>query len=161
MDAHERIVVDTDRSRLDVALIHAFLAEESYWARGIPLDVVQRAIEHSLCFGLYEGARQIGFARVITDRATFAYVSDVFVVASHRGRGHSKRLMSEVMAHPELQGLRRWMLITQDAQGLYERSGFTLAARPERIMERHDPDVYRPRGSSSRSTEIAGSQVRR
>jgi GNAT superfamily N-acetyltransferase len=151
MDVHERIVVDTDRSRLDVALVHAYLAEESYWARGIPRDVVERAIEHSLCFGLYEGARQIGFARVITDRATFAYVSDVFVVASHRCRGHSKRLMAEVMAHPELQGLRRWMLITHDAHGLYEQSGFTPAAHPERMMERHDPDVYRSDSGSSRA----------
>lgn len=141
----EQIVIDTDKSRLDLPLIHAFLSEESYWASGVPLEVVQRAVEHSLCFGVYEGGTQIGFARVITDRTTFAYLADVFIVASHRGRGLSKRLMAAVMAHPELQGLRRWMLITRDAHGLYAQSGFTACAKPDRIMERHDPDVYRRR----------------
>jgi len=142
MNEHEQISIDTDSSRLNVAMIHAFLSQESYWAQGVPLEVVQRAIDNSLCFGLYEGERQIGFARVITDQATFAYLADVFIVASHRGRGHSKRLMTAVMAHPELQGLRRWMLMTRDAHGLYAQNGFTQCARPDRIMERHDPDVY-------------------
>lgn len=139
----EQIAIDTDTSRLDVALIHAFLAEQSYWAANVPREVVQRAIDHSLCFGVYEGARQVGFARVITDRATFAYLADVFIVESHRGRGLSKKLMDAIVAHPDLQGLRRWMLATRDAHSLYAQYGFRPLAAAERVMERHDPDVYR------------------
>lgn len=139
----EQIAIDTDTSRLDVALIHAFLAEQSYWAANVPREVVQRAIDHSLCFGVYEGGRQVGFARVITDRATFAYLADVFIVESHRGRGLSKKLMDAIVAHPDLQGLRRWMLATRDAHALYAQYGFRPLAAAERVMERHDPDVYR------------------
>ena len=141
MKAAGPIVVDTDPARLDLALVHGFLAA-SYWARGIPFEVVERSIRHSLCFGLYEGAAQLGFARVITDRATFAYLADVFVVDSHRGRGLGKLLMDAVVAHPELQGLRRWMLATRDAHGLYAQYGFTALPAPERFMQRHDPEVY-------------------
>lgn len=141
MNAPGPIVVDTDPARLDLAVIHSFLAA-SYWARGIPLEVVERSIRHSLCFGLYEGHVQIGFARVVTDRATFAYLADVFVLDSHRGRGLSRRLMDAVVAHPELQGLRRWMLATRDAHGLYAQYGFTALATPEPFMQRHDPGVY-------------------
>jgi GNAT superfamily N-acetyltransferase len=147
LNAPGPIVVDSDPARLDLAVVHGFLAA-SYWARGIPLAVVERAIRHSLCFGLYEGPAQIGFARVITDRATFAYLADVFVLDSHRGRGLSKRLMDAVVAHPELQGLRRWMLATRDAHGLYAQYGFTAIAAPEPFMQRHDPDVYARAGGA-------------
>ena len=135
------IAIDTDKSRLQIEVIHAFLAQ-SYWARGIPLAVVRAAIEGSLCFGVYDGTRQVGFARVITDGATFAYLADVFVLESHRGRGLALRLMDAVTSHPSLQGLRRWVLATQDAHGLYAKYGFTPLAAPERFMERHDPTVY-------------------
>jgi GNAT superfamily N-acetyltransferase len=140
------LAVDTDPRRLDIGLIHAFLAE-SYWAKGVPIDVVRRSIVHSLCFGLYEGERQVGFARVVSDRATFAYLADVFVVESHRGRGLARLLMKAVVTHPELQGLRRWMLATRDAHGLYERFGFTPLPAPERFMQLHDPEVYSGGGS--------------
>jgi GNAT superfamily N-acetyltransferase len=141
------IVVDTDASRLDVPAIHAFLAG-SYWAAGIPVEVVRRAIEGSLCFGLYDDDAQVGFARVITDFATFAYLGDVFVVESHRGRGLGTRLVAEIMAHPRLQGLRRWLLATRDAHALYAGVGFTPLSAPGRFMERHDPNVYAPRSSA-------------
>lgn len=139
--AHPSVVVDTDPERLDVPLIHRFLAD-SYWARGIPREVVERSIRGSFCFGLYEGRRQIGFARVVTDRATFAYLADVFVVASHRGRGLAKKLLAAIFAHPDLQGLRRWILATRDAHALYEGFGFRPLADPERFMELHDPGIY-------------------
>lgn len=135
------ISVDCDPARLDIALIHGFLAS-SYWARDIPMALLQSALEHSLCFGLYDGRQQIGFARVISDYATFAYLADVFVVEEYRGHGHSKLLMAAVMAHPRLQDLRRWMLVTRDAHALYAPFGFKALAAPERVMERHDPDVY-------------------
>ena len=134
--------ISTERARLDRDTIHGFL-RESYWARGIPREVVDRSIENALCFGLYDGERQVGFARVITDRATFAYLGDVFVLDSHRGRGLSKWLMEVVMGHPELQNLRRWSLATQDAHGLYERFGFRRPANPDRLMEIVDLDIYR------------------
>ena len=135
--------ISTDRARLDVALIHRWLSEDSYWAKGVPRDVVERSIENALCFGIYDGnGAQIGFARVITDKATFAYLADVFVLEAHRGKGLSKTLMAEILAHPELQDLRRWLLATWDAHGLYAQFGFTPLDRPERIMERRDPDVY-------------------
>ncbi|MBI3636361.1 MAG: GNAT family N-acetyltransferase [Candidatus Rokubacteria bacterium] len=135
------IEVTTDPSRLDLDVIHGFLAT-SYWARGIPRDVVARAIENSLCFGAFEGARQVGFARVVTDRATYAYVSDVFVLPTHRGRGVGKRLMTAIMTHPELQGLRRWILFTRDAHGLYRHYGFGESRHPERLMEILDDAPY-------------------
>ena len=142
IDTHaQAIVVTTDRSRLDVDTIHGFL-KTAYWSTGIPRDVVERAIEHSICFGAFEGDRQVGFARVITDRATFGYVSDVFVLESHRGRGVGKRLMSAIMSHPELQGLRRWTLFTRDAHGLYRHYGFGEGRHPERLMERFNEHPY-------------------
>jgi GNAT superfamily N-acetyltransferase len=134
--------IRTDRALLDVALIHDYLSRDSYWAKQVPRAVVERAIANSLCFGLYEAERQIGFARVVTDAATFGYLADVFIVASHRGRGLGRRLMQAVMAHPDLQGLRRFMLATRDAHGLYAQFGFAAPARPEVLMERHDPDIY-------------------
>lgn len=136
------IDIDCDPARLDVATIHAFL-RESYWAKDIPGEVVERAIRGSLCFGAYDGATQVGFARVITDRATFAYLADVFVVESHRGRGIAKQVMAAIDAHPDLQHLRRWMLATRDAHALYAQHGFRPLAAPERFMERHDPEIYR------------------
>jgi GNAT superfamily N-acetyltransferase len=128
------VAVSTDPERLDLDVIHGFLAG-SYWAAGIPRATVERALRHALCFGAYDGPRQVGFARVITDRATFAYVSDVFVLPSHRGRGVGKRLMAAIVAHPDLQGLRRWMLSTRDAHGLYRQFGFAPPRYPERLME--------------------------
>lgn len=136
--------ISTDPQRLDVALIHRWLSQESYWAPGIPRDAVERAIDGSLNFAVYHATQgQVGFARVISDRATFAYIADVFVIDAHRGQGLSKRLMEIILAHPELQGLRRWMLATRDAHGLYEQFGFTLPNVAGRLMERTDPDIYR------------------
>ncbi|HEX9983867.1 MAG TPA: GNAT family N-acetyltransferase [Thermoanaerobaculia bacterium] len=128
-------MITTDRSRLDIPLIHHWLATVSYWAREVPLQVVERAIANSLCFGAFDGEAQVGFARVITDYATFGYVADVFVLESHRGRGVGKELMRAIREHPELQGLRRWHLVTRDAHGLYEQFGFRPLADPERHME--------------------------
>jgi GNAT superfamily N-acetyltransferase len=135
-------VVSTDPARLDLDVIHGVL-RESYWSPGIPREVLMRAIQGSLSFGLYAASGgQVGFARVVTDRATFAYLADVFVVASERGRGLGKWLVSVIIAHPDLQGLRRWLLATRDASGLYAQFGFTPLRAPERFMERHDPGVY-------------------
>ncbi len=134
-------VVSTDLDRLDLVAIHRFLAA-SYWSPGLPLDVLTRAVAGSLCFGLYHGSEQVGFARVVTDQATFAYLCDVYVLESHRGRGLAKWLMEVVTNHPSLQGLRRFMLVTRDAHRLYEQVGFRPLARPERFMEAHRPDVH-------------------
>jgi GNAT superfamily N-acetyltransferase len=129
------ILVTTDPARLDLATIHAFLSG-SYWASGIPAEVVERSIRNSICFGAFDGSRQVGFARVISDRATFAYVADVFVLPAHRGRGVGKRLMETVVSHPALQGLRHWILFTRDAHGLYRQYGFGDPRYPERLMQR-------------------------
>jgi len=133
--------ISTDSDRLDLTAIHAYL-RESYWAAGIPREKVERSIRNSLPFGLYEGNTLIGFARVITDFATFAYVADVFVLPSHRGRGLGVWLMEVVRAHPGLQKLRRWVLATRDAHELYRKTGFT-EVDPGRFMKVLDPDVYR------------------
>jgi GNAT superfamily N-acetyltransferase len=133
--------VSDDPARLDVEAIHAFLSE-SYWAAGIPRDVVERSLRGSLCFGIYQGERQVGFARCVTDRATYAYLADVFVLPSHRGRGLSRWLMECIAAHPDLQDLRRWNLVTRDAHGLYAQHGFVPPRNPERYMEKLDGDVY-------------------
>ena len=129
------IEISTDPARLDLERIHAALAS-SYWAAGRTRDVVAKSLAHSLCFGAYDGARQIGLARVVTDRATFAYLCDVYVEPEFRGRGVGKRLMAAVVAHADLQGLRRFQLVTRDAHALYERFSFTPLAQPERHMER-------------------------
>jgi GNAT superfamily N-acetyltransferase len=144
MNDSDGFVISCDPALLDVPLIHEFLTA-SYWSPGIPIDVVERGIRHSLCFGVYRQREQVGFARVITDQATFAYLADVFILESHRGRGLSKRLMTAICDHPALQGLRRFMLATRDAHGLYEQFGFTPLANPSRIMERFRPDVYAAR----------------
>ncbi|MDB6154016.1 MAG: N-acetyltransferase [Chthoniobacteraceae bacterium] len=133
--------ISTDPTRLDIGLIHEFLAN-SYWARGIPRSVVERSIKHSLVFGAYNNARQVGFARVTTDFATVAYIGDVFVIPEHRGRGISKLLLQAILSHPELQGLRRWFLATRDAHGLYSQFNFQPLAAPELFMTIHHPDVY-------------------
>ena len=137
----EGFTISTDRSRLDRPAIHEFLSG-SYWAKGVPRSVVDRSIDGALCFGLYDGERQVGFARVITDRATFAYLADVYVLESHRGRGLATWLMEAILAHPDLQGLRRWMLVTRDAHPLYRKLGFTELPHPERIMEMTFPGIY-------------------
>lgn len=134
--------ITTDPTRLDAGAIHAFLAQ-SYWSHGIPRAVVERAIAGSLCFGVLADGAQVGFARVVTDRATFAYLADVYVLEAHRGRGLAKRLMEAVLAHPELQGLRRMMLATRDAHSLYAQFGFVPLSAPDRLMEVLRPDVYR------------------
>jgi len=134
--------IGTDRAELDLDLIHTFLSTRSTWARGIPRSTLERAIRHSLCFGGYLGRRQIAFARVISDFATFANLVDVFVLPEHRGRGYSKDLMRAVVAHPDLQGLRRFTLATGDAHGLYAQFGFTAPLKPQTLMERYFPEVY-------------------
>jgi len=134
--------ISTDRNRLDLALIHDFLAN-SYWAKGIPRKIVERAIKNSLCFGAYRDGKQVGFARVISDFATIAYLADVFVVPEHRGRGVSKLIMRAVTEHTDLQGLRRIVLVTKDAHGLYAQFGFKPLANPENFMTIHKPDIYR------------------
>ena len=137
------IEISTDRARLDVPLIHRFLSEESAWAAGIGLPLVQKAIDNSLCFGAYENSAQVGFARVISDFASFAYLCDVFVPATHRGRGISRMLIDAVLAHPELQNLRRFTLISSSARDLYRQYGWTALNVPQAHMERFAPDVYR------------------
>ena len=126
--------ISCDPARLDLAVIHGFLAQ-SYWAKSIPKELVERSVRNSLCFGAYHGATQVGFARIVSDKATFAYLCDVFVLPEHRGYGLSKSLVAAILAHPDLQGLRRWNLVTIDAHSLYEQFGFKIAAQPERYME--------------------------
>jgi GNAT superfamily N-acetyltransferase len=133
--------VTCDPTRMDRAVIAEFLAS-SYWAKGIPQATVDKSLAHSLCFALLDGHRQVGFARVISDYATIAFLNDVFVLTEYRGRGLSKWLMECITSHPELQGLRRWMLATRDAHGLYEKFGFTPLKKPDVFMERHNPNVY-------------------
>jgi GNAT superfamily N-acetyltransferase len=133
--------ISTDPARVDVDMVHEFLTN-SYWAKGIPVATVRLSIENSICFALYHGQQQVGFARVISDLATFAYLADVFIVPDYRGRGLSRWLMECIVGHPDLQGLRRWMLATRDAHGLYAKFGFTAMGRPETWMERHDSGIY-------------------
>jgi GNAT superfamily N-acetyltransferase len=135
-------LISTDKRRLDLPVIHNFLTT-SYWAADIPIETVKESIEHSLAFGVYREDQQVGFARVITDYATFAYIGDVFILESYRGQGLSKWLMEVIAAHPGLQGLRRWVLLTRDAHELYRKTGFTEPKNPERYMEKSFPDVYK------------------
>ncbi|MBC3882527.1 GNAT family N-acetyltransferase [Undibacterium sp. LX40W] len=139
--------INNDQSQLDINLIHRFLSEESTWAKGIPLEKVKQSIAHSLCFGGYENGQQIAFARVVSDFATFAYLMDVFVLKEHRGRGLSRQLMAAIKAHPELQGLRRFLLASSDARGLYQKFGFQALGKPEVMMEINVPDIYQHRSN--------------
>ena len=134
--------ISTDKTRLQFGVIQSFLANDSYWAQRRTPEQTRIAIENSICFGLYHHDRQIGFARVVSDQATFAYLGDVFVIEEFRGRGLSKWLMEVIVAHPDLQGLRRWVLATRDAHGLYEKSGFGPLVHPDRWMELTAPDAY-------------------
>ena len=134
--------VTTEKAELDLPLIHTFLSRHTYWASGIPIALVQRSIENSLCFGGFLGTAQIAFARVISDYATFANLVDVFVLPEHRGNGYGKALMDAVFAHEQLQGLRRFTLATGDAHGLYTQYGFTAPLYPESLMERYVPGIY-------------------
>jgi GNAT superfamily N-acetyltransferase len=131
--------ISTDRAKLDMGFIHEYLAKKLYWVPGIPLEKVVTAADHSLNFGVYHGDRTIGYARIVTDYARVAYLADVFIVEEYRGRGLSKWLMEVIMAHPDLQGLRRWMLHTKDAHGLYAQFGWSAAAKPDRYMEIENP----------------------
>ena len=139
----EEFTITDDKGRLDFDLIQRFLSEEAYWAKSRTADQTRTAIEKSICFGIYKGQDQIGFARVVSDLATFAYIGDVFVLPDYRGHGLSKWLMECILAHPDLQGLRRWVLATLDAHGLYSQFGFTALKFPDRWMERAAPDAYR------------------
>lgn len=134
--------VSSDPARLDLDVVHAYLTA-AYWSEGIPRVVLEKALVHSVNFGVYRGREQVGFARVVTDRATYAYLADVFILQAHRGQGLSKWLMECILAHPELQGLRRWALVTRDAQGLYGRFGFGDPHPASTYMERVDRDIYR------------------
>ncbi|HXJ22326.1 MAG TPA: GNAT family N-acetyltransferase [Polyangia bacterium] len=137
-------VITTDPDRLDLETVWAWL-REAYWSAGIPRETVARAFGNAIPFSILEGDRQVGCARVVTDRATFAYLADVFIAPTHRGRGLSVWLMETIRQHPDLQGLRRWMLGTRDAHGVYAKVGFRPLAHPEIFMEIHAPDVYRRR----------------
>jgi len=136
-----QLLISTDPARIDLHVVHGFLTQ-SYWANGISPEIVQRSVMNSLCFGVYAGKQQVGFARVISDYATYAYIGDVFVLDSHRGLGLGTWLMECIMRHPSLQGLRRWSLVTRDAHALYTRFGFMPLKNPSRWMEIHHPDVY-------------------
>lgn len=140
------LLISDDKARLDHALIHGFLSGRSYWAQGIPRETVERSMEHSLCFGLYKAGRQIGFARAVTDRATFAWLADVFIIEEERGKGFSKRFLAGIFAHPALQGLRLFMLGTRDAHTLYEKFGFTPLKHVERFMEIRAQNSYKSVG---------------
>lgn len=133
--------ITTDHSRFDIDAIHAFLTQ-SYWSPGIPKAVVERAIANSLCFGVIHAGRQVGFARVVTDKATFAYLADVYILEAHRAKGLAGRIMEAVKRHPDLQGLRRMLLVTRDAHRLYAKHGFKPLAAPDRMMEVHKPNAY-------------------
>ena len=135
--------ISTDKTLLQIDVIHDYLSRHSYWAAGIPLQTVKRSVDNSLTFGVYHQQKQVGYARVITDHATFAYLADVFILPEHRGKGISKSLMKNIMNYPELQGLRRWLLATRDAHSLYAQFGWTPLAKPDRLMELHNPDVYK------------------
>jgi GNAT superfamily N-acetyltransferase len=137
-DAYE---ISTDPARLEISFIHEFL-RQSYWARNIPREVVERSIRHALCFGAFLQGRQVAFARAVTDRATFVYVADVFVDPAHRGRGVSKQLMRAILEHPDLQGVRRFLLATKDAHGLYQQFGFKPVPNPQDFLTIHFPDIY-------------------
>jgi GNAT superfamily N-acetyltransferase len=135
-------LISTDKSKLDITFIHHYLSAASYWAKNIPLQYVQRSIEHSFCFGIYKNSEQAGFARLITDYTTYAYLADVFIATPYRGMGLSKWMIEYITTNPEVQGLRRWMLATRDAHTLYEKFGFAAPDKPQNIMQRRDIETY-------------------
>jgi len=139
----DNYTINTDKTTLSLEYIHQYLSEHSYWAKGIPLHTVKRSIEGSICFGVYKGAQMVGFARVITDTATFAYLADVFIDEAYRGQGLSKWLMEVILSHPDLQGLRRFMLATRDAHGLYRQFDFKELPNPEYMLAIAKPDIYK------------------
>jgi GNAT superfamily N-acetyltransferase len=148
MRASSQYEISIDPTRLDIPLIHDFLTT-TYWARGIPRAIVEKSIQNSLCFGAYHDHRQVGLARVITDRATFAYIADVFVLPGHRGRGVAKMIIRAILEHPDLQVIRRFLLATQDAHGLYRQVGFQPLEHPEHFMTIGKPDVYLSQGAAA------------
>ena len=139
----DEYTITTDKNKMDVNAIHHYLAYESYWSKDIPFEIFKRSFDNSLTFGLIHSGKQVGFARVITDFATFAYLADVYVLEEHRGKGLSKWLMEIIISHPDLQGLRRWVLLTSDAHELYKKFGWKEIKNPEKYMELHNPDVYK------------------
>ena len=150
LSVKEDYEISTDKSRLDLAVIHAFLAGESYWAQDIPLDIFEQSIRGSYCFGLYFRSEQVGFARVVSDGATFGYLADVFIVPAHRGKGLARWLISIIMAYPDFRNLRRWMLVTRDAHDLYRPFGFTPPDFPDRIMQYRPFSKYAAPASTSK-----------
>lgn len=142
MSSQAGIQISTDKALLDIEAIHHFLVNDSYWAQNRTFEQTRTAIENSICFGVYDGRKLIGFARVVSDCVTFAYLGDVFILEEYRGKGVSKRLMEEILVHKDLQGLRRWILATRDAHGLYSRFGFTELKHPDRWMELAAPGAY-------------------
>lgn len=137
-----RFSISTDKSKIDLATIHNFL-KSSYWAENISIAIVEKSINNSLCFGIYEGEKQVGFARVITDYATFAYLADVFILEPYRGQGLGKWLVKTILKHPELQGLKKWLLVTKDAHELYRQYGFQNLTIPERYMDIVNSNIYK------------------
>jgi GNAT superfamily N-acetyltransferase len=138
----EEFCISTDKTKLDVDSIHGFLSTKAYWCLNIPKDTVQKAIQNSRCFGVYQNEKQIGFARVISDFSTIAYLGDVYILEEYRGKGLSKWLIETIMSDPNLQGLRRWILLTADAHGLYRQFGWTNIGEPDKWMTVHDKNVY-------------------
>lgn len=141
-DYRDGFCISTDKTKLDVDSIHWFLSTKAYWSLNIPKETVQTAIENSLCFGVYQNEKQVGFARIISDFSTIAYLGDVYILEEYRGNGLSKWLMETIMSHPHLQGLRRWILLTGDAHGLYRKFGWTDIADSSKWMELHNKNVY-------------------
>jgi GNAT superfamily N-acetyltransferase len=142
--SHGEYFLSTDKKKLDFAVIHHFLSREAYWSAHIPLKTVKKSIAHSLCYGMYLKERQIGFCRVITDMAVFAYLADVFILEPFRGKGLATWMVQCVMEHPDMQGLRRWLLSTRDAHNIYRKAGFMPLTHPENWMQIHHPGMYRP-----------------
>jgi len=138
----DEFLFSTQKARLNIPYIHQFLSERSYWAKGVPLKLLERSVENSVCIGIYHGDCQIGFSRIITDTATFAYLADVFIDENYRGKGLSKRMMEFIFSFEEMKVLRRFMLATRDAHSLYSKYGFTPLSKPDRFMEKHQPDIY-------------------
>jgi N-acetylglutamate synthase-like GNAT family acetyltransferase len=148
MPENDDIIINTDKSRLDLQFIHAFLSR-SYWGEGIPFTVMEKAMQNSLCFGVYKKGKQIGYARVVTDYTIIAYIFDLFIIEEERGLGYSKRLMEYILQYPETRDVKRWTLATKDASGLYEKFGFKALNNPQKYMERINYTSYKEKFSNS------------